>query len=484
MAQLTNMKNRNNAVNCIRDKRACHTGYLAGLCLLFSGLSVHAAEWDNSLGLGVEASYYDNILYAAPGEEVSDKILILTPALEVHGEGARASLDLSYRLQSINYASNNEYDGKYEQYSADSSIELGEDWLFLDLASGRTQRAIAATGVIPIDNIGISSNRTNATTYTVSPYISTRFSENSAMLLRYTRDRISYDDDVPISPISDARRYDFWLTGAGMLDWRISASRNEFDVPGEDSGADNYYSDMGLRLSYDTGSQFTPHFSYGVEDNRIQGSVYENGGSYWEAGFAWEISSRTTLSASTGKRFYGKSHAFSLTVAGRYMNINADYSEDVTSDAQGYALRNISNLPPGGSYGGFRPITNDPYINKRMAAGVIFSKSKTSLNLSVYSSKRQFLSSGDADRNYGSRLAWGWAISSRTTTSFDVNVQRYKSYYSDITNTLMMLGLSARHQTTETLATEFGYRQRRQDSGGAAYNYRQNILFFSLTAEF
>ena len=442
-----------------------------------------AAEWDNAFGVGLEIGYVDNISLAPPGEEESLYVAQLTPYISLHGEGARAHLDIDYQMQYVKYQSKDIDSEIYHQLYANTNAEFIEKLFFLDLDASNFQSAITDATTIPQDNITISDNRTNVTTTTISPYIQTKLSSKANLLLRYTLNNTKYDNIGQIEPDTENQSYVGEISSEeSPVDWRLSYLRNEFNT---NLAETNYYQAISFTLFYNINRQLVPFTTVGNEKNKIINTSYDEGGSYWNVGLRWRPTPRTTLLVSHGQQFYGTSNEFTWLTKGNRANINIKYSEDVTNSGNVFAGRPPPVDAPPGSENEFIPISVRPYLRKRLDSNIQYNYSKTNITWLAFNERRIFLIGEGEDKSYGTTINWDWALTERTSPRLGAGWQRIQSSIpTQLDNELTNIDLSIVHTSSKRLVSSIIYRFQKQHSNYSQNDYTQNSIFLNFTLLF
>ena len=460
------------------------------ICLfVFSSLikTSTAAEWDNAFGVGFDVGYVDNIRLAPFGEEESQYVTQITPFINLQGEGGRASLDLNYQMQYVDYLSDDINNEIYHQLFADANAELVEQLLFIDLSAANFQSAITSAASIPQDNISISDNRTNITTTTISPYINTRIFSKADLNIRYSHVDTKYDEFEDVQPDTTNENYLAELSNTttndrGPLDWRLRYSKNELNTNLVES---NYYEQSSLALFYNISSQLVPYTTIGNEANKIVNTSFDEGGTFWNVGLTWRPTPRTMIIGEYGERFYGTSNSFSWTTRGRTTNISINYSEEITNTGEVFAGRPPPTDAPVGSENEFIPISIRPYLRKRLESNIQYNYSKTNLNWYLFSEKRVYLTGEGEDKSYGINLNWDWTLTDRTSPNLNAGWQRIQSDLPTLfDNELLNFELSIVHTASERLVSSIMYRYLKQNSNIPQNKYEQNSISANITLLF
>ncbi len=456
------------------------------LIIVFLGATnwLSAAEWERDYGVGATLHYIDNIGLAGPGLEQADTALETTPYISAQAVSGRTNLDLYYQLQAINYAENDDANTVYHQLYADMNMELFKEFLFMDVRATNSQNIISTAGKVPVDNVSISTNRTDVSTFSVSPYISKNYSGNIKMLLRVTFNKTKYDDEFVTNIGSDVENkiYNFALSNAAKshFSWQLDLNRDEFST---NVVSKNYYEVKSMTVSYGESSQLRPYAVVGDEDNSIYQSTMNSGGGFWSVGLKWNPTPRTAISASGGQRFYGDSKTFAWETQGRRLKLVIDYNEAVTSSSTLFNRQSLGQVEGDGSSNDFIDITDTVFVSKKYSSSINYKKSKTTISWRVFNEERSFVSSGEVQKYQGSNLSLALRVGARTTVKMNANWFRNKSE-SELSNNIIGFALSGLRNISDKISGEIGYRYRDNEVDGPTVGYVQNVVFANLTASF
>jgi uncharacterized protein (PEP-CTERM system associated) len=288
-----------------------------------------AASWKITPSLNLSETYSDNVGLATSGAEKSDFITQISPGISLTGTGSHLKANINYVMQNIAYASERSKNTTNHQLSANANAELIDHFFYLDGKAGLSQQNISLFGAQPTDNTNITGNRTDVATYSLSPYLRHRFDGIATSELRYTHDEVKASVGGFSNSKADSALFNLNSGPAfRKLGWGLHYSKYTTDYSSRPSVDTETYSGN-LRLV------LTPKFSLiaskGQEKNNYISTSATPAGGFWTAGFAWTPSARTSLSASTGERFFGKTHALSAIHRSRNTVWSVNYSEDITS---------------------------------------------------------------------------------------------------------------------------------------------------------
>ncbi|CDG83267.1 conserved hypothetical protein [Janthinobacterium agaricidamnosum NBRC 102515 = DSM 9628] len=304
----------------------------AGLCTLLVMTSMapartSAADWTVNPALRLRESYSDNILLAAPGQTRSDLITEIAPSIALIGSGPRLRIHLDYTLQKLFYR--HQADTTNHQLAADAAAELLEDWLFADARAHIAQHNISAFGGQTVDNLPQGDNSTTVRTLTLSPYLRHRLRGLATAELRYTHDQLKSGNDL-LSVRSDALLFQLdGDTDPRSLGWNARYDRKRTE-DGLLAPVDMRKTTLSLR--YPLSSKLNLFGSGGHEDEGYAANAgAASQGRFWSLGAGWYPSARSSLVASTGKRFFGNTYTLDASHRSRYTSWALSYSEDITS---------------------------------------------------------------------------------------------------------------------------------------------------------
>jgi uncharacterized protein (PEP-CTERM system associated) len=165
-----------------------------------------AANWTIVPSISLRETLTDNVDLSPPGEEQSDLVTEVIPAISIIGEGGRFRLNLNYSFDALLYArtgsANNENRSNLDAFG---TLEAVENWLFIDARGVVSQQSISAFGTPATSAASATANRTQTSTYELSPYLRGRFGDLANYDLRYSA----------IYNTSQAELYDASTTSTG-----------------------------------------------------------------------------------------------------------------------------------------------------------------------------------------------------------------------------------------------------------------------------
>ncbi len=486
---------------------------LAGIVSLFMGMTcvlpAYAVDWRFEPSVGASATYTDNVNQSASNPEDA-LILSVTPGFNLRYQGSRrVQATLNYSLTGVSRTSENNSTDLFHNLAALGRAELIEDFLFLDGTASIAQTLLSLTGS-PADATTNSANRATVGVYSLSPYIKKRFGTFATGQARFSTGGAIFADNAGADSVSNTFTAGLNSgTRFNDLSWRLNYSLRKLDS--SDTGGNSSFE----RASATAGVALTRKFrifgTYGQERNEFLNASGADG-VFYSGGFAWAPSRRTSIEASIGERFFGRTYSLSAKHKMRATAIRVSYSEDV-SDISQQLLQDSGRIfwvcggrlyetpdfnPPadpagqagctGGPYtatqvassyitlgvplsdliaGGLydQALANGIYVIKSFNAGVSWSKSRLGLGLSAFDTKRISQSiSGTQDHTQGVSGTVSYRLSPHTSANGSVSLSR--------TNTVSLITPS-RQDDLATLSLGMNHRFDKDLSGGLAYRYQQ-----------
>jgi uncharacterized protein (PEP-CTERM system associated) len=488
------------------------------------------ADWKFSPSVGVTETYTDNVNLQrddlAHGQFVSEAMA----GFALTGQSARLRYGAAARVHQFAYTNGSlpNLNDREHDYSASALAKLADD-LFLDMSAAGGPQSISAFGPQVSDNLYSTGNRTTINTWRISPYVQHRYGSVADMLLRYSRDGVDAGANNAFGS-STASTGTFALnsgTAFQTLGWGLSYTHQEMqNRQAGPSTSSNAQADLRLRLT----PRFSATASAGYDDYDYKSLGGRTAGRSWTGGFIWTPSNRTSLQASYGRRYFGKTGSLAASHHSRHSVWSINYSDAVTTSRQQFLLPStidtaalLDTL--------FRPSFPDPVLrqqavqaylratglppslansvnylsnrylrDKQLQAAAVFNWAHSSLMTSVYKSERtalslqqsdsallgnQLASLNDNTRQRGVNNTFIYRLSSRSEVSAMANVYRVTSLDTGLTDIhrQFRLGLARRFDRHMNFAVDL-----RHTSGGAGAGlgqpFHENAVSASISALF
>jgi uncharacterized protein (PEP-CTERM system associated) len=252
----------------------------------------------------------DNVRLSNIGQQ-AEQITEIGAGIRINIDGAKLKTFFDYSLNSVMYAQNSSPNRTQYQNGLNTfgTLEMVNNWAFVDFSGSISQQAVSAFGTQSIDNTAINANRTEVSSYRLSPYVRGRLGSLANYEVRYSR-AITGSDAAATSGVTtvDGVVKLSGDTSFRSLGWSADASRQSVDYSaGRPTEADR----LNLGLSYSVTPQLSVFANGGREANNytsIDKQSYGTSG----VGVNWSPSEMTKLSASLDHRSFGDAHSLNF----------------------------------------------------------------------------------------------------------------------------------------------------------------------------
>lgn len=463
--------------------------YLAlSLLFLISERVSVAGDWSIDPSIYIAGSNNDNIFLSPSGGEKNDNIFQLNPSIKINRKGRRGSANLYYEMQNILYAKNGQFNDTFNILNANAELSLSPNLFFIDTTLGRDQQIVSRNTVYPLDNMTISTNRTNVDVISVSPFIKTNIGNKLMTEIRYTSAWTRYDQgvlaDIRNQTVSADLRND--LTGA-RGQWAIVYSNRKYEVG---SGRNTSYQRAYANVDFSVSGKIGILASVGYENNEYnynQGTTsrFEKS-STWDAGFRWSPSRTNSISVRVGERAFGKTSSLDFNYKTQRWTWNAGYNEEFRNNL-GILVRNqkSDNFDTNIVLPGDATPTTETYLSRRFDLRARRRYGKTNLDVSIYDRRREFQQSGQRERIAGEKVKLDWQFQKRSKFLLEFNneKQNLRGAGNDYN---VIIGAFALVRTISRKAdVKLDFRFYKRDSSNSVQsNYKQNQVTLGLTTVF
>lgn len=484
-----------------------------------------AAEWRFTPYVGGSATYTDNANQSANDPEDA-LILSVSPGFSLNSVGSRrVQASMNYSLSAVSRFGDDTSTDVYHNLGAAGKAELIEDFFFIDGTASISQGLISLVGS-SADAITNDANRTAVGVYSISPYIQKRFGSFATGQARYTTGGAIFGKNSASDSVTNA--FTASLNSGPRfndLSWGVDYSIYYSD----NSGTPNTtFERASVRLGYALTRKFRIFGTYGEEWNEYLSASSVSGSSY-SVGFGWSPSRRTSIEASVGERYFGRTYSFSASHQARASNWYVRYSEDVSDITQQF-LRDSGRIfwecsnrlvetrdftPPSptcnGPYTSAQfsqafsslgvplsdliaaglvdvAVANGVYVIKNFTAGVSWSKARLGWGLSIFDTKRIFQAlTGTEDRSQGVTTTLSYRVAPRTNANSTLALARNTSTTSlapTREDKTLSLSLGLTHEFGKDLSGALSFRHTQRDSNTANSDYTENSLTASANLRF
>jgi len=490
--------------------------------------SVNAGDWSITPRISVAEVFSDNINLDDDNKE-SDLVTEISPGISVHGEGGRLKADIDYEMQNAIFLSNSDANGTFHQLDAGATAELAKNLFFVDASSTMGQALISADNAISTGNLNNAGNRTDFSTYSLSPYATPHFGGYADGIFRYTHSEVIYDEGASDASINS---FDAGLVSGrnfGPLSW--SANYNYSDEQ-RDSASSSTYENADGQARYRISNRFSLVGSGGYSSNDYDTSEKIENGSYWAVGGFLQPTRYYSLEAQEGKNLSTATlglyptHRTSLVVTYRDRNVglnagevwsgtfshytrrttwNASYLEDTTTEQQellqegGFTFLGIdpitgevnANPQPGdlivvAPVGPVRSLT-DEVVERKRASGTFGMKTgKTGLRFTLFDERRRYLTSLREEDTKGISASLNRRLAPRTNGILSGSYQRIKDNEDggDLEDVYTYIRADVTRQMSPMITVSVSYQLSTQDANANRRDYTENRIEARLTKVF
>jgi len=469
----------------VHKKAALSFFVLVPFSLFIANLSL-AGQVTFTPSINLKESYSDNILLAPKGQEQSETVTEITPAFDLLMRGARFNASVNYSMQNLLYRKENNRNETYNQLSATSTSELVSDYLFFDANANHSQQIVNADEPVGTNNIAVTNNTSNVTSYSLSPYFWHSYRNILDASLRYSYSEVDYRRDELID--STQSGFDAALTSPTNttgFSWGLNYLKQKSDF---ETGNDSEFKRGSLSLGYRFTRRTHLYASKGKDENTFTVANNQDiSEPYWNVGFEWQPGSRDFLSLQYGERFFGHTSQFSWRHTGRRLNLNASYEEELSTAAlsllQSQQLASASSQQE-------QPVDANNSINSQVfvrelgRVGITYNVSKTSLSLNYSNEVRKFQETGDITKAKIADLSLSLRSSRVLTYVFGT---RWSSNYTASTDTKSFdtnINFTIQREFAARLQGEFLISHGIRRSSISSSDYDENIISLGITKSF
>jgi uncharacterized protein (PEP-CTERM system associated) len=487
------------------------------------------ADWKIVPSLDVRETYTDNVGLAPPESARGQFITDLGPTIAVFDNGPRLKLRGAFTTHLYGY-SNKQIEGlnrSDRQLNANAQAKLIDDLLFLDGSGSIGQHSISAFGP-QINNNGYSNtNRTEVSTWRLSPYLAHRFGSTASTELRYARDSVKPGSFGLGKSTADTASLSVQSGEAfRTVGWSLQLSEQKLD---DSLGGKSTTQNEAASLRYRLSPNFSLNLNGGYDKYDYQALGGNTAGKSYSLGFTWAPSQRTSVTASAGKRYYGSSYMLNALHRSRRTVWSINYNDSVTTTRAQFlipatidtasmldrlftasfpdpvarqqavdAYIRLTGLPPSLA-NNINYFSNRFILQKQFQASAAFNTAKTTSILSLNATKSNALSIAQSDsallgaslltlnddiKQVSASLASDYRLNSRSAVNLALTAARTESLATGIRGNQRMGTVALTHQLQRKLkgTVELRRSQSNADVAGGR-SYRENAISASLSLQ-
>ncbi|TVT76025.1 MAG: TIGR03016 family PEP-CTERM system-associated outer membrane protein [Denitromonas halophila] len=461
-------------------------------------------------------TFTDNVDTSADGK--SDFLVEVSPAINVRRASGRINGNLDASLRNVLYANSDDRNSTFLALRGRGEIEAIEQLLFVDMGASvsRTNQSLFSgrSGDDPLN----TSEDNEVRSFNLGPRLEFAFGNSAKGRLGYKSQWLSGGSGT----VSNRRTDTF--SGAlqdgeafGPLGW--SASYDKVDTHYRDSDTEASRQNGRVGLSYTITPQFILRASVGRESNNYNAGRTEEGSTHG-VGFDWYPTTRTSVTAFTEKRLFGRGYDVKVSHRGSRSSWRLSYVRDYTSaeelvseslddyyyrliydslatqipnpvqrDAAARLLLAQSGITGSGLQLGF--ITNEQYVSRNLRGDFTLSGVRNSLTFSVYRTERSRVAqnlivsatddffNNDQIRDSGVIVSLNHKLSAFSTLTASVGRNNVQATTQDNKRTTLNLGVSRKLGPKSTGGLI--YRHQKSDGGTS---FTENALTATLGVRF
>lgn len=482
-----------------------------------------AAEWKIKPSINLRETYTDNLNLSSGNEKKSSFVTEVSPGVSITGSGAGLKVQADYVMQNLFYSNGGNSSETRHQLNAFANAELVKNLFFLDSTASISQQNISPFGAQSAGTINKSGNTSEVRAYSISPYFKHNFGNIATSEVRYTHDSVNAgtggfsDSQGNRLSFNANSRPSFGTIGWGLQYYKEKVSSSNID--GVDntsySGTLRYLVTPRLSLNATAGHE---KFSYVSVKDKPEDN-------FWNVGFSWAPTSRTSVMASTGRRFFGNTYSLAANHRSRNTVWSIGYDEDITSTRSQFLLpatistsvflNNLwtASIPdpvtrqrmvdifirntgiPRALSDSVNYFTNQYFLQKRLQASVAVNSPKSTAIFSVFNTIREAqmsqtidsrllgannLNLQDNTRQVGGNAIWNWRLSPRSDFNISAGYSRVKSLTTDRIDHNKTLNLALSKRFTPDLTGTIELRRLQQNSNQNNGNIRETAISASI----
>jgi hypothetical protein len=434
---------------------------------------VKAADWKFSPELSVEYAYTDNIDLSNDNKS-SEAIFSVTPGITLGKEGGQLDLAFFYNTQIVRYRDNTQANDEYHSGGINAALRVVPNVFQIKMDASHGQQAVSLTSSpVPQDNIFISDNRANVTTYRITPILTKRLSAKIKLDADYTYEGFIVDDSTTDDNTRNTIFHARLSSGErdNQLFWSLDYNKREYDIRSDTDNSDT-------RTEASLGYWLTPRFalmaSAGDEESNIQGSLLGSGDTFWRVGIEWRPNTRTDIKLSHDERFYGDSDSASISYKGKRNNFSLGYTEEITTISSIQIHDNTLPTSP------LIPLQDDFVLQKALNVLLSGSTARLTYGVSLNARKLTFLTTLER-QNYGSSTIFGaWKIGHRSSVRLSATRQKTKFIASNSEEVLDNQEIRFVREIGRQINMSLNYSRYENESSTGTNEYKSNFYGFQI----
>jgi uncharacterized protein (PEP-CTERM system associated) len=484
------------------------------------------ADWKFTPQVNLRESYSDNVNNQTDNLARSSWVSEADPGFSLTDNSPRLRVSASgeWRLYAYSQKALSNVHDSDRFYRANAQAKLIEELLYLDGDASESRQAISAFG--PLTNNPFSSaNNTRISTWRISPYLRHRFGSSADLTVRYARDSVDAGVNGIGTSLASTRTADL-VSGPQYTALTWNLSYNHQDLNSRFGGRSSSENDLG-GVRWNLGRTFGLTASVGYDKYAYPSLNEREDGRSWSGGFVWTPSTRTSVQASVGHRYFGKTGSLDSSYRTQHSIWALTYNDGVTTTRSQFLLPAAvdtaamldhlfanafpdpvqrqqavqayiaaTGLPPTLA-DSINFLSNRYFRERRLQGAVTFKGARSDLVLTVFRDQRNALSRPQDDsalggnalatvndnvRQRGANAHFDYRLSTRTEATAGLYVTRAQSLTTGLASTsrALQLGMTRRFDAKTYGSLELRHTAGRPDPG-APGSYHENAIAATLS---
>jgi uncharacterized protein (PEP-CTERM system associated) len=475
------------------------------LACLLATAPAWAGDWKFTSGITLSERFSDNVDLAANGLAESDWITEISPRISMSRAGGRVKANVDYSLQGLLYANDSDQNDVRHNLNGRATAELAMDLFFLDATARISHQLLNLADAGGLGDAVGAGNTTSVGSYSLTPYLKHRFGSAATVEARVTQDGVFIGD----SSASDTNSTRYQLSAVGgnyfpPLSWSASYTKSDTRnnaAGASDSGNESASANARYRLTRKFGllaqasmekndfagasnaTNIRDYSSYGfgafyTPSRQVSMDVLFNdsdNGSFISGSLTLNPTLRTSITATTSERAYGRTYSLNLAHRTRKSNWSLRYSEDLTTSQQQF-----TNFVPVFN----QNLNDETYVAKNLIGTVSYTLRRNTFNLSLYNNGREYQSIAGNDKTRGMQASWSLKPAAHTTFTLSGGISKNEISAPSREDDLWNLSLVTTHQFQPKVSGSVEVRHQERKSTVATGSYDENSVAARLNMSF
>lgn len=430
--------------------------------------------------IGARETITDNSELDPDGSEESALISTVTPGLRACASGSRLRGTLNYSADaSLNHSDSDDNDVTHELDATGRGVVI-EDRLFIDASARRRQQIVDSRESFSGDNALNTGNRTDLTSFSLSPTWQDRLGTLGNANVQLTHQR-NYTDSGRGNTVSGDSRSNSYraslVSPRSNPDWSWSFLIREERLEQERRDDAQYFGRASAELGRRIYGRLFLTGQAGLEHDQNDGLQADRFGStLWNLGLRWQTD-WAQAQFRVGERFFGTSFEGSITHIGPRLTTSLSYSETPQQRERQDVLLRSPLL-------GTLDVTREEvFVEKRLEASAVYDLPKTSITLTGFADDREFLRSNNDEQSRGVSLRVDWQFLPRTRLTPEVNWEQ-RDFTDGRNDSTQRYEVSLRHLLSPTLTARATARHQSRDSDESLNEYTESAFIIGVNKTF